>query len=178
MFTHARMFVFATATAVIAPALTNAATVTFENVVNVNENYSYAHVIEPGSSVEFRFTALDELYIKEFSVSATGTNAEADIRDVRFGMVEPLTGLFTTIESIGSVSAGISFIAGMKFDIGSIFSVIFEDGITNDVAVTLSFATESVSPIPLPAAGFLLAPILLLGGVIGARRRKPTSAVA
>ena len=96
---------------------------------------------------------------------------------IRFGFVEPLTSEFTQIFSIGSVAAGIGFLNGGTFDVGQMFSVIFDDGITNDVAVTLSFGTD-VSAVPLPATGLLLAPFLLAGGIAGWRRRKSARTAA
>lgn len=122
--------------------------------------------------MDFRFTVLEDLRIPEFSLSGTGKNGEADVEDIRFGFVEPVTNQFTTVSSVGGAAAGFGFLDGMTFDTGSMFSVIFEDGITDDVAVTVSFGTESISPIPLPATGLLLAPFLLAGGIIGLRRRK------
>jgi hypothetical protein len=172
------MLVLATAAAISIPSLANSAVIVFNNTLSADQNYSYANVIQPGDMLEYRFSVLEELLIENFSVSATGNNAEADVEDIRFGFVEPLTGLFTTIQSIGTVAAGVGFLDGMTFAVGSVFSVIFDDGITNDVAVTLSFGTETVSPVPLPATGLLLAPFLLAGGIAGWRRRRAAQAAA
>ncbi|MFN3972079.1 MAG: hypothetical protein ACK4GO_03090 [Gemmobacter sp.] len=171
------MFLLATAAAVAMPALANAAVVVFTNTLVADENYTFATVIQPGDSIEYRFTVLENLNIPQFSMSATGNNAEADVREIRFGFMQPVTGMFTTIQSIGSVAAGFGFMEGASFSAGDMFAVIFQDGITNDVSLTLSFGTE-VSAVPLPATGLLLAPFLLAGGIAGWRRRKSAQVAA
>ena len=144
--------------------------------LNVDESYSYARVLQPGDTLQYRFTVLDDLKIKTFAMSATGTDAEADVRSIRFGFMEPLTGKFTFVQSIGSIAAGLGFLDGKSFEAGSVFKIIFKDGITNDVGLTLSFNT--VAAVPLPATGLLLAPFLLVGGLAGWRRRKAALAAA
>lgn len=177
MFAKPKMFMLATAAAVAMPALANSAVIVFNNTLTADQSYTYAGVIQPGDQLEYRFTVLENLRIPTFSMSATGNNAEEDVADIRFGFMEPLTGLFTTIQSIGSVAAGVGFLNGSVFAAGEMFAVIFSDGITNDVSVTLSFGTE-VSAVPLPATGLLLAPFLFAGGVAGWRRRKAANKAA
>lgn len=172
MFQTSKMFAFAFATAVAIPALAGAAPVLFASSVGVNQNYSFAEVIRPGDAIEFRFTALDDFKIASFSMSGTGTNAEADVRDIRFGLTEPASSFFTTVSSVGVTAAGFGFLPGMSYAMGDVFSVFFTDGITNDVGLTLSFDTMPVAPIPLPAAGLLLGPVLLAGAAAALRRRK------
>lgn len=170
------MFAFAFATAVAIPALAGAASVTFSEQIAANQNYSFAKVISPGDAIEFRFTALDDFKIVSFSVSGTGTNTEDDVRDIRFGLTEPTSNAFTTVSSVGSSAAGFGFLPGMTYAMGDVFSVFFTDGITNDVGLTLSFDTTAVAPIPLPAAGLLLGPVLLAGAAAALRRRKSARA--
>lgn len=170
------MFAFAFATAVTIPALAGAASVTFSSSVAANQNYSFAEVIRPGDAIEFRFTALDDFKIISFSVSGTGTNAEDDVRDIRFGLVDPASQAFTTVSSVGNSAAGFGFLPGMTYAMGDVFSVFFTDGITNDVGLTLSFDTAPVAAVPLPAAGLLLGPVLLAGAAAALRRRKSARA--
>jgi hypothetical protein len=169
------MLLLATATAITMPALANAAAIVFNETVSADENYSFAAVIAPGDSLEWSFTVLEDLVIETFSVSGTGTDAGDDLAAVTFGMFQPTTGTYLMIETIGNVAAGLGFIDGASFLAGDMFSIFFDDGVDNDVAVTLSFGTQ-VAAIPLPATGLLLAPFLLAGGVAGLRRRKAARA--
>lgn len=166
------MFLLATATAVSMPALASAAVITYDNNVSLNQNYSFSGVIAPGDDLQFRFTVLDDLFIPNFAVSASGNDAKADVEEIRFGLIQPVTGEFTLIEAVGDVASGLGFIEGMAFDAGDMFSVFFSDGIENDVAVTVSFGSEALSPVPLPAGGLLMVPFLLAGGIAAWRRRK------
>lgn len=174
MFSHAMKHAVAAALAVVLPAMANAATVVVPNSISVNGQYSFAHVISPGETVQFLFTVLDDLTIDSFSVAGTGTNGGSDIRDIAFGMMQPVTQHFSSVSAVGQAAAGFGFLTGGTFAMGDVFSVFFQDGITDDVGLTLSFETVAVAPVPLPAAGMMLAPVLLVGGAAALRRRKAT----
>jgi len=178
MFMHARLVVLVSAAVATMPTLANAAAVVFNNDIGAGQNHSFTAVIKPGDSIEFRFTALDDFKIDSFAVSGTGTSAEADVRDVRFGLSLPASGLFSTVSSVGDAAAGFGFITGMAYVMDDVFSVFFEDGITEEVGLTLSFDTTAVAAVPLPAAGLLLAPVLLAGAASAFRRRKAAIAAA
>lgn len=175
---HTRMLLMATAAAVSMPALANAATVVSTNNIFADESYSFAGVILPGEIIEFRFFVMEDLQIDDFSLSGTGTDAEEDLLAITFGRFNPPTQGFSEIQNIGSVSAGLGFLDGETFQSGDAFSIFVEDGIDNDVAVTVSFEADSISPIPLPASGLLMLPFLLGGAYAGWRRRKSQSATA
>lgn len=172
MLTGVRNFMLAAAAAIVVPFAAGA--VTISNDVNVGNFYSFTSVIQPGGDVEFKFNVLDHVKIDGFAIAATasgrtGAQASADIADVTFGFSLPATNNFTTTGSFGNVAFGGGFLTGGVYKPGTSFSIFFQDGIVNDVGLTLSFATTAV---PLPAAGLLLAPVLVAGGVAAARRRK------
>jgi hypothetical protein len=159
--------------AVVAPFMASAAVV-LPYDVNVGVNYAYAQVISPGGDVEFKFTVLDDVKIASFAVTGAGTgssnlNAENDVRDIMYGFALPATDSFSTVMSNNNTAFGGGFLPGGTFKAGTSFSIFFQDGIINDVALGLSFKT---TPVPLPAAGMLLAPVLVAGGIAAARRRK------
>jgi hypothetical protein len=168
--------------AVVAPLMASAAVLSY--YVDVGVSYAYGTTISPGGHVAFRFIALDDIRIRSFAISATASGTDAaeamdDIADVTFGFTSSPSNKFTTIGSSGNVAFGGGFLlpsdsaspSDSFFDVckNCVFFIHFEDGITNDVGLALSFAT---APIPLPAAGMLLAPVLVAGGIAAARRRK------
>jgi hypothetical protein len=169
MFGFAKPVLLAAFVAVSVPTLAAAASVVIQDQISVGVDYSFAEVISPGDTIEFRFTPLTGLKINSFSVSGTGTNAEDDVRDIRFGLSNPPAEIFSSVDSVGETAAGFGFIDGGIWNKGSVFSIFFSDGIDNDVGLTLSFET---SPIPLPAAGLLLGPVVLAAGAAALRRRK------
>ncbi|MCW1917505.1 hypothetical protein NX862_01935 [Rhodobacter sp. KR11] len=173
MLSHGKAFLLATATAtaIFFPVCSQAATILRLNALTANQTFTGAEVIRPGDTLEFRFTALEDLMIDAFSLSGTGNNTEADLRDIRFGLTLPPTGFFNPVSSDGTAAAGIGFLTGGTFLMGSVFSIYFQDGISDDVGITLSFRTDPVA-VPLPAAGLLLAPMMGLAGVVARRRRK------
>lgn len=179
MFSYARIIALAAVAAFVAPVTASAAT--FNEDLNVGVSYSFAQVVSPGGSFNYVFNVLDDIEISAFSISATGTGstaaiAENDVRDIRFGFSLPATNLFSVVQSMGTTAAGFGFLPGGSFSAGDTFSIFFVDGIVNDVGLTLSFLTEAPAPVPLPAAGLMLAPVLIAGGVAAVRRRKAAKA--
>ncbi|MFN3642384.1 MAG: hypothetical protein ACK4TB_05590 [Gemmobacter sp.] len=171
MFTKTRAFLFATVAAVMLPAVASAATVTIDNSLNANQTFSGVSLITPGGVVEFRFTVLEDLVIQSFSMVATGNNATDDLENIRYGFEQPAMNPFSLIQLDGTAAAALGFLSGGTWLAGSMFSIFFEDGIDDDVGLSLSFRTN-VPAIPLPAGIVLLAPLLLAGGMIGLRRRR------
>lgn len=151
------------------PGLAQAVLVLFEYDIGAPGDFGYASVINPGDSLEFRFHVLVDLMIDGFSLSATGNSAEADVRDIKFGMIHPLAGAFSIFGSENNVAGAFGFLDGASFAAGQIFSIYMEDGINHPVPVTLSFETTAV---PLPAAGLLMAPFVVAAGLVSRRRRK------
>ncbi len=168
MLSHGKAFLLASA-ALLLPGFAQAAPILFEYDIGAPAAYGYAEVINPGDSLEFRFNVLTDLKIAQFVFSATGNSSEADVRDIKFGMIEPLTGFFTQIDSEGTSAGAFGFLDGATFMAGQIFSIYLEDGITLPVPVTMSFETTAV---PLPAAGLLMAPFVVAAGLVSRRRRK------
>lgn len=171
MIKHSRAFALATLLALTGPVVASAATILVTDSINAAETYTKTSVINPGDDVEFRFNVLQNLTISSFALAATGNNSGLDVADIRFGFAIPVNGMFTTIITSGTSAAGLGFLPGASFVIGDVFSIFFEDGITDEVGVTVSFRTD-VAAVPLPATALLLGPFLLAGGIAGARRRK------
>ena len=171
MMKHSRAFGLAALLALISPVMTQAATILFTNSIGAGQSFTGATDINPGDDVEFRFNVLQNINIGSFAFSATGNNAGADVADIKFGLVMPLTGAFTTIITSGTSAAGLGFLPGASFMMGDMFSIFFEDGVTNAVGVTVSFRTE-LAAVPLPATALLLGPFLLAGAGAVIRRRK------
>lgn len=121
-------------------------------------DYSFVRVIAPGDDLEFRFAAPDGGKIESFPVSGTGTNAEDGVHDVRFGLTSPPTEMLSEAPLTGKLRGGFGCLDGSTWDRKSGCSFFFGDGIDPDAGLTLSFET---SPIPLPASGLLLGPVLL-----------------
>lgn len=168
MFANSKAFLLAAVTAVVTPAFAHAATVSLV----ANQNYTFAEVISPDETLEFRFEVSEDLMIANYSVSGTGTNTGVDLETITFGFSQPTSDGFDVIQVQGNAAAGIGFLEGRTWRAGDMFSIFVEDGIRNDVGITLSFATESIAPIPLPATALMLAPVLLGGGLVAMRRRK------
>jgi hypothetical protein len=167
MFAHSKAFLLATATAICLPALASAAT-----IVNLSagQPYVFAETINPRETLEFRFTALENLSVQRFTLSASGSSAGSDVGSIRFGFSQPATGAINPITVTDDVASGVGVLPGDTYAAGETFSIFVEDGIRNPVGVTLAFNTAAVSAIPLPATALLLLPFLVAGGVLGRRR--------
>lgn len=165
---HVRNLFLAAVAAVAIPLGAQTAVVSTTDLV-AGQFFTGAEVLVPGNLIEFQFNVLQRLKIDQFSLSGTGNDAGADLSDVRFGFSLPTTVPFTTVTSQGSSAFAGGFLPGSVFAAGDTFSVFLSDGIINPVSLTLSFSTATV---PLPAAGLLLGPILLLGGVVARRRSR------
>ena len=168
---NSRAFALAALLAFAAPLSATAASILVVNPITAGETYTWTSVINPGDGLEFRFNVLEDLDLASFSLAATGNNGGSDVADIRFGFAMPLDGVFTTIIASGTSAAGLGFLPGASFMMGDVFSIFFEDGITDEVGVSVSFRTD-VAAVPLPATALLLGPFLLGGGFAAARRRK------
>ena len=160
------------------PGLGNAVTLLSSTDVFAEDNYSTAGIISPDETIEFRFVVKEDLRIPNFSVVGTGTDADPDLRAIMFGLTTSPRQEFSDVQNIENVSAALGFLDGGSFLAGDMFSICFGDGIDNDVGVTVSFGTDVLSPVPLPASGLLTLPLLLGGAYAGWRRRRSHPAAA
>lgn len=172
MFAKISAFLFAVALATALPMSGRAAVVSSD--ITADAAYSKTGTLTSGKSLEFKFKALEALFIDVFSLSATGTNSGKDLRKVSFGYTTPTSDYFNTVVSYGTSSFAGDFLIGALFPKGSVFSIFFEDrGIKNPVGVTVSFQTAS--PVPVPATGLLLGTVLLAGGALARRSLRSPS---
>ncbi len=166
---------FVAAAVMMLPFAAHAATITYTSNLSAGQFVSEAHVIQPGEGIEFQYNVLENLIIGSFAVSATGNDAGGDVQDIRFGFTSPATSGFTTITAVGTSAFGGGFLPALVLSAGDVFSVFFEDGITNAVTIGLSFEASAPSAIPLPATGALLGGVMGLFGAFAMRRRKTQS---
>lgn len=123
----------------------------------------------PGGTVLYTFTFVpDSLLSFYFSFSASGF-AE-DIANASYGFLDGEHHSFTNIQKNGPLFAGtgaLSFTTDQEFTIG------FFDGIQNDLGTTLTYYVSAgqVAPVPVPAAGLLLAGAVGGLGYVARRRR-------
>ncbi|WP_116134640.1 hypothetical protein [Tropicimonas sp. IMCC34043] len=157
----------------VLPAAANAATVTFDRDLYAGQFVSEGSLLYPDASIEYRYTALEDLVISSFALSATGNSSGLDVNEIRFGFSLPGTDKFTTSMVSGASSFGGAFLPGRSLTAGDVFSVFFDDGITNPVAVTLSFQPAAApAPIPVPASAVLLGSTILGFGAFASRKRR------
>lgn len=167
--------VLVAAAVMMLPFAAHAATITYTSNLTSGQFVSEARVIQPGDSLEFQYNVLENLIIGSFAVSATGNDAGGDVVDIRFGFTSPATNGFTTITTVGTSSFGGGFLPALVLSAGDVFSVFFEDGITNAVSIGLSFESSAPSAVPLPATGALFGGLMALFGLIAMRKRKMQS---
>lgn len=168
---EAYMKALLTALAVMAaPSIAAAATIA------PGDNFSTNFRLTEGGYVSYSFVASEAMNVSQIAVAGTGFSDES-LNSVTFGIVgSDVTYDFDLIES-GSqpdTFGAIGFINGFTANIGDTFALFFtkESGV-NDASMAVSFQTsalEAPAPVPLPAAGGLLA--LALGGMGVAALRK------
>ena len=169
MFAKISAFLLAVAIATALPGPGRAAVVSSD--ITVNAAYSKTGTLLSGQTLEFKFKALQALFIDAFSLSATGTNSGNDLNKVTFGYTTPTSDFFDTVVTVGKASFAGDFLVGTIFPKDTIFSIFFEErGIKNPVGVTVSFQTAS--PVPVPATGLLLGTVLLAAGAFARRSLK------
>ncbi len=126
-------------------------------VINPGDVGGVTATLSPGATVTFEF----ESNAPQIWFSTSGTGLTADLADVTY----TITGSgVTTWDEVHPGSPGAATGSLPSWSGAGPFTVTFFDGINTDVQVTLSYA----APIPLPAAGFLLAGGL---GLLGLRRK-------
>lgn len=153
----------ATALAAV-PAMSGAAT-----VLSADTPYTFAFTLSPGAMVTYDFVVGEAFDIASFAI--TGSGEAEDIAEITFDYNGVTGDMFDTIIGTGTAAA-LSIIPGFgPFAAGDTFSFVFNDGIDDNVSLTLSFSTvaEAVGVIPLPAGGMLL--LTGLGALLVWRRR-------
>lgn len=152
------------------PAVAGAATLTTTDL-SAGQFISVSGTLVPGDQLEFRYNVRQDLEIGSIAVSGTGNSSGLDLTASRFGYTSPATLMFTDITTVGTSTFGGGFLAGLKLVTGDVFSVFFEDGVSEPISVTLSFVTTPAA-IPVPASGVLMGGVLLALGAIARRGRK------
>ncbi|PZX13512.1 putative secreted protein [Palleronia aestuarii] len=155
--------------------------------VNANDEVlSVGGVVTAGSGTSFQYDyqVSEDLFVREFALSAVGFNNGTDIEKIMASLI-PGDGDSVMLDAAentdtdagaGRVTFGGAFLSGMSFQSGDTFSILFrvEDGSTtsSNVGVQASFTPVAApTPVPVPAAGGLLLTALLAGG-FAARRKK------
>lgn len=167
--TYFKNILLASALAVAAPVAASAATMVD---IFADTPYTFVDILAPGGQVSWEFTVKEDFAISNFSLSATGTNSGTDLANVQFGFFGNVSNSLTVVGA-GEARSGFGNLAGGNFVIGDIITIVVDDGVKDDVGVTLSFQTGPAgAPVPLPAAGLLLGSIMLAGGAAAARKKK------
>ena len=145
------------------PAMASAVT------VSAGDFNSLTQTLVQGGVVTFTFTAAEDIIL---SFSAAGTGKAIDLGNVSFGSYHgELT--WDSVTTFGNLSSAVGTLASVTLAAGETYTVNFYDGITAAVGITLSYFAEAVptpAPVPLPAAGLMLAGAV--GTLAMARRRK------
>ena len=132
---------------------------------------SFTAMLNPGDQVDFAFSVTPPAgYKLKFDFGLSGSGLYADVQDVTYSVDGSTPATWDSLDLIaGVVGAGSAVAGGPTTD--SDFVVSFYDGVSNQVAVTMTYAASLV-PVPVPAA----LPLLLAGlgalGVAGRARRK------
>lgn len=159
------------ATLLAAPMAAHAVTVT------PGETYGDAFTLNPGDVAEFEFEVSEPTRISPIAISGTG-GGTSDLEKIIFG-VNDFEARFTDFTFLGNVAAAYGvldgFVATESFTL--LLTDILGEGIEDPVQLTFSFGTGVPAPIPLPAAGLLLAAGLSMLGARAAikRRTGPTA---
>ena len=164
-----RAAALAACAALVAPAV-NAATLIYAGESSAGAEGAKA----PTGELVFEFEVAEPLDIDSFAISATGTNSGADLAAIRFDYEGSAGNTIATLGGFGSTAfGGASVPAFGPYDTGDVITFRFYGGTTNIVRFTISFDTlATVSPVPLPAAGGMLAAALLAAGAGSVGRRR------
>lgn len=160
--------------ALMAPLAAHAVT----TQITANNVFGVMGSLAPQGTATFVFTATEALNVDALALTAQGT-AE-DVLNVTFQVTasdgtviaQPLTPFasFTPGDFFGSGTS--NFALDLNLFNGDALTVIFNDGIQNNVGLLVALATSEV---PLPAAGGMLLTGLAAAGFV-ARRKKKTAA--
>lgn len=152
-------------------AATGASAITVTEDLVANTQYTFAQNLAVGGEVVFEFTALEALNIPVFALSASGNNGGIDVGDITFGFTRPTTDTFDIVTVFGPSASGLDSLPGLSLSASESIEIIFNDGIAFDASITVSFTTTEIAPVPVPAAGGLLAAALFGAGWVARRRR-------
>ena len=169
-----RMSALAAAFALAAP-VAQAATVVYDAGSLSGGDFSVVSQSKGGGdTLVIQYTALDIFDIEEFSITANGLSAGSDIRSLTFdyainGMTVAAGLTFNDVRVSRGTANSTEFLPGYdRLTAGDVFTLTFLGTTVRPVALTVVFETI---PVPVPAAGGLLA-AALLGGMAAGRRRK------
>lgn len=161
----------------ITPSFVSAATVDILDIV-ADEAYTDTGNLVPGSGLTYNLTFAEDVSIPGFALAATGNNGGSDVENVTFGFTETATNTFLVTLLSGGSAAGVGSLPGGIFSIDDDVTLFFTGHIEDTVGVTVSFVTETIAPIPVPASGLLLGAVLAGGAGLARRRRKETEGAA
>lgn len=163
-----RMAALAAGLALAAPMAADAATVVYAGESSAGAEGAKS----PTGSLTFTFEIGEPLDIESFAISATGTNAGADLAAIRFDYAGTTGNKIASLGGFGTTAfGGASVEAFGPYETGDIITFRFYGTTKNTVRFTISFDTMPViTSVPLPAAGGLLG-LALLGGIAASRRR-------
>ena len=148
----------------------------------LGDNFVGSANISAGEEVTYTFDVLDDLTIRQFAVSGSGFDSGADLVNVRYGFGYDIgtedgvaDNSYDQIFEYGTVASAVGSITGQTFEAGDFFFFSFlntgdpSDAANDTVGTTVAF--DTVAPIPVPAAGFLLLGALGAGAVVGRRKK-------
>lgn len=158
-----------TAAMIAAPVVASA------TVVGVGDSGTLGATLMPGGTLSFLFEPTQDL---DFLFAVTGIGFASSLQSLTFGY-SPIASegtSFTDYLSLGPISVGLGTLEALTSD-QPFYVYIFGNSAMTPSSISLAYVTEESlevpAPVPLPAAGGLLALALAgLGGTAIARRRK------
>lgn len=156
-------------TLLCAAAVVAAPVVASATVVEPGDFGSVTQALIPGSATSFFFDPTEET---TFSFTVSGTGLVSDVTKLSFGY-SPISGTqsFSEVVSFGPIGIGVGMLESVTTEL-PFYVYFFDNGAASTTFLTMTYTTEAIAPVPLPAAGGLM--LLALGGlgVAAARRRK------
>lgn len=144
----------------LAPLTASALTTNIPVAISGPTFGSIGDLVSTGETVNFNFDVTSATPLK-FTFSMSGSGLYPDVADITFTVAGGAVQTWDSLSLIaGVVGAGAATDDGLTTT--SDFTVSFFDGVSNDVAVTLTYFVEAVPTVPVPAS------LPLLGAGLGA----------